>query len=60
MTSGHYNDSSIENQSYLVAPDMGSGMYDGTSSDSSASSPLNCNVSSSPFGALVDISNVST
>ncbi|KAH6722092.1 putative AP-1-like transcription factor [Leptodontidium sp. MPI-SDFR-AT-0119] len=45
MAAGQYNDNSVDNQSYLVAPDMNAGMYDGTSSDSSASSPLNCNVS---------------
>lgn len=43
MAAGNYNDNSIESQSYLIAPDMGTGIYDGTSSDSSASSPLNCN-----------------
>ncbi len=46
MAAGQYNDSSVDNQSFLVTPDMNSAMYDGgTSSDSSASSPLNCNVS---------------
>lgn len=44
MAAGQY-DNSVDSQSYLVAPDLNGGMYDGTSSESSASSPLNCNVS---------------
>jgi len=51
MAAGQYNDSSVDNQSYLVTPDMNSGMYDGTSSDSSASSPLNCNGFDNLYGA---------
>ncbi|CZS98493.1 related to AP-1-like transcription factor [Rhynchosporium agropyri] len=43
MAAGQYNDNSVDSQSYLVAPDMNPGLYDGTSSDSSASSPMNCN-----------------
>ena len=44
MTAGQY-DSSGESQSYLMSPDVNPGLYDGTSSESSASSPMNCNVS---------------
>ena len=40
-----YNDAAADSQSYLMAADMNAGMYDGTSSESSASSPLNYNVS---------------
>jgi len=40
MTAG-YNDGAADSQSYLMAGDMNAGMYDGTSSESSASSPLN-------------------
>jgi len=39
MTAG-YNDAA-DSQSYLMPADMNAGMYDGTSSESSASSPLN-------------------
>jgi len=42
MTAG-YNDGAADSQSYLMAADMNAGMYDGTSSESSASSPMNCN-----------------
>jgi hypothetical protein len=45
MAAEHYNENAIDTQSYLVAPDLNAGMYDGTSSESSESSPLNCNVS---------------
>jgi len=41
MTAG-YSDGA-DSQSYLMATDMNAGMYDGTSSESSASSPLNYN-----------------
>ncbi|KAG4427429.1 hypothetical protein IFR05_017088 [Cadophora sp. M221] len=51
MAAGQYNDNSVDNQSYLVAPDMNAGMYDGTSSDSSASSPLNCNSFDNLYGS---------
>lgn len=51
MAAGHYHDSSIDSQSYLAAPDMNAGMYDGTSSESSASSPLNCNSFDNLYGA---------
>jgi len=40
MTAG-YNDGAADSQSYLMTADMNAGMYDGTSSESSASSPLN-------------------
>jgi len=39
MTAG-YNDAA-DSRSYLMTADMNAGMYDGTSSESSASSPLN-------------------
>jgi len=51
MAAGQYSDNSVDNQSYLVAPDMNAGMYDGTSSDSSASSPLNCNSFDNLYGS---------
>ena len=38
-----YSDGAADGQ-YLMASDMNAGMYDGTSSESSASSPMNCNV----------------
>jgi hypothetical protein len=47
MTVGHY-DSSGDSQAYMMSPDMTPGLYDGTSSESSASSPMNCNVSLPP------------
>lgn len=37
-----YSDGAVDSQ-YLMASDMNAGMYDGTSSESSASSPMNCN-----------------
>ena len=43
-------------QSYLMATDMNAGMYDGTSSESSASSPMNCNVNATginPFEQML-------
>ncbi|CZR53119.1 related to AP-1-like transcription factor [Phialocephala subalpina] len=51
MAAGQYNNNSVDDQSYLIAPDMNGGMYDGTSSESSASSPLNCNGFDNLYGA---------
>lgn len=39
MAAGHYD--SAESQAYMMTPEMSAAMYDGTSSESSASSPLN-------------------
>lgn len=38
-------DNCLDGQSYLESPEMNPGLYDGTSSESSASSPLNSQVS---------------
>jgi len=46
---GLYNDGSLD-QSYLASQDINPGLYDGTSSDSSASSPLNSNAFDSFYG----------
>ncbi|KAH8590245.1 hypothetical protein B0O99DRAFT_654982 [Bisporella sp. PMI_857] len=45
-----YCDGAADNQSYLMATDMNAGMYDGTSSESSASSPMNYNGYDSTYG----------
>jgi hypothetical protein len=54
MAAGQYHDSS-DNQAYMMTPEMSATMYDGTSSESSASSPLNCNVSSHPLHGVCQI-----
>ncbi|TVY49758.1 hypothetical protein LOCC1_G000634 [Lachnellula occidentalis] len=41
MAAGQYSDNSAENQSMSMAADLTPGLYDGTSSESSASSPMN-------------------
>jgi hypothetical protein len=44
MAAGQY-DNSAESKQYIMSPDINPGMYYGTLSESSASSPMNCNVS---------------
>lgn len=46
MSTG-YNDVAPDRQPYLMTVDMNAGMYDGASSESSASSPLNVGVPNS-------------
>ena len=46
MATGQLQDRSGDNQQFLMPGDMNAGLYDSTSSESSASSPLNSNVSS--------------
>jgi len=41
MAAGQYSENSTENQSMSMAADLTPGLYDGTSSESSASSPMN-------------------
>jgi len=43
MAAGQYSDHSADSQSMSMQADMTPGLYDGTSSESSASSPMNCN-----------------
>jgi len=43
MTAGQLQDGLGENQQFLMPGDMNAGLYDSTSSESSASSPLNSN-----------------
>jgi len=43
MSVGHYHDAPADGHSYMIPADGSPGLYDGTSSESSASSPLNCN-----------------
>ncbi|PBP20563.1 putative AP-1-like transcription factor [Diplocarpon rosae] len=51
MATGQYLDGSVGNQSYMMTPELTSAMYDSTSSDSSASSPINCNGCQSLYNA---------
>jgi len=43
MAAGQFSDNSADGQSMSVPTDLTPGLYDGTSSESSASSPMNCN-----------------
>ncbi|CAL3972705.1 hypothetical protein PZA11_004245 [Diplocarpon coronariae] len=43
MATEQYPNGSVGNQSYMMTPEGTSALYDGTSSDSSASSPINYN-----------------
>jgi len=49
MAAGQYDSS--DTQAYMMTPEMSAAMYDGTSSESSASSPLNCNGFDNLYGA---------
>ena len=44
MANGQY-DRSAESHNYLVTPEVTPGLYDGTSCESTASSPMNSHVS---------------
>jgi hypothetical protein len=57
MAAGQYDSS--DNQAYMMTPELSAAMYDGTSSESSASSPLNCNVSRALL-RYVELSNMLT
>ena len=58
MAAGQYDSS--DNQAYMMTPEMSAAMYDGTSSESSASSPLNCNVSAHPLHVALQYAKIAS